>query len=238
MHIARTTWKTYVLGSVAAWALLSSTGCQASDASKGAGAPVPTAPNATSAAGSPGRSSSGAPVDGETGQGGSKSTRPPAHTSPAGGDGSGTGDKSAACTDENISVTAKAEAHDSLRHLTLTATNIGDTTCTLHRYALVRFDEGSYDEVGPLESHAKAVVTLAPGGKAYAGMRLFIAGEETRAVETLTLGFQGRGSADEIGSPIDVPLPEGTPFLNVGPAPGVTFWDTDLTSVRRFTFAR
>ncbi|MFH9725452.1 DUF4232 domain-containing protein [Streptomyces sp. NPDC017254] len=261
MNTVRTTWKTYALGGVAVAALLSSTGCQGNDTPAGADASAPA--TVTSAAGNPGTSSSATPTDGttgdatptdgttgdatptggktgagETGSGKTGSAPVPAGESPAASDGSHNGAKTTACTDENISVISKAEPHDSLRHLVLTATNIGDKTCTLYRYALLRFDEGSYDEVGPLESNSKAVATLAPGEKAYAGMRLFVAGEETRAVETLTLGFQGRDSADEIGSPIDVPLPDGTPFVNIGPTPGVTFWDTDLKSVQKFTFAR
>ncbi|MFI0928080.1 DUF4232 domain-containing protein [Streptomyces sp. NPDC021012] len=254
MHTARNTWKTCVLGGVAVAALLSSTGCQGSDAAKGAGTPTPSVTSVSdspSTAGSPSASSSVTPVDGGDGGDGKSptaSTRTPAGEPPATSDGSGNGDsgnggsgskgRTTACTDEDIAVTSRAEPHDELRHLTLTATNIGDKTCTLYKYALIRFDEGSYDEVGPLESNSNAVATLAPGQKAYAGMRLFVAGEETRAVKTLTLGFQGRDSADEIGSPIDVPLPDGMPFVNIGPTPGVTFWDTDLKSVQRFTFAR
>ncbi|MFF0477644.1 DUF4232 domain-containing protein [Streptomyces sp. NPDC004284] len=261
MRTARNTWKTYVLGGVAVAALLSSTGCQESDTSQGAGAPAPSSTSVSdgpSGAGSPSASSSATPVDGGDGGGSTETARTPAGEPPAtsagsgsggsgsggsGGSGSGSGGsgsraRTTACTDENISVTSRAEPHDELRHLTLTATNIGDRTCTLYKYALIRFDEGSYDEVGPLESNANAVATLAPGQKAYAGMRLFVAGEETRAVKTLTLGFQGRDSADEIGSPVDVPLPGDVPFLNIGPTPGVTFWDTDLKSVQRFTFAR
>ncbi|MFC7219230.1 DUF4232 domain-containing protein [Streptomyces polyrhachis] len=141
------------------------------------------------------------------------------------------------CTDQDVSVSARAEARDSLRHLVLTAVNTGGRTCTLYAYPLVRFDQGSYDEVGPLESNYKAVATLAPGQKAYAGMRLFRAGEETRAVETLTLGFQGAGSAGEVGSPIDVPLPGGVPFVNVDAGVGVTYWDRNLKSVYAYTFA-
>ncbi|MFE7598434.1 DUF4232 domain-containing protein [Streptomyces sp. NPDC057494] len=249
MHTALSTWKSCVLGSVAVAALVTSTGCQASDASKGTGTPAPSATGASDTPSAPSASTTTPPVDGRTGSPATESTRPRSGEPPAASEGSGSqasgsedaggsGKSTPACTDDNISVTAKAEPHDSLRHLTLTATNIGDTTCTLFKYALIRFDEGSYDEVGPLQSNWHAVATLAPGKKAYAGMRLFVAGQETRAVETLTLGFQGRDSADEIGSPIDVPLPDGSPFLNIGPTPGVTFWDTDLTSVQRFTFAR
>ncbi|MFE7511903.1 DUF4232 domain-containing protein [Streptomyces sp. NPDC057540] len=247
MHTALSAWKTYVLGGVALAALVASTGCQASDEAKGTGTPAPSATSATSVSDPPSASSTTPPADGGTSAPATTSARPPATASPtasgdaggSAGQGSGSGGKTTrACTDDNLAVTAKAEPHDSLRHLTLTATNIGDRTCTLYKYALIRFDEGSYDEVGPLESNWHAVATLAPGEKAYAGMRLFVAGEETRAVQTLTLGFQGRDSADEIGSPIDVPLPDGSPFLNIGPTPGVTFWDTDLKSVQKYTFAR
>ncbi|MFF9428219.1 DUF4232 domain-containing protein [Streptomyces sp. NPDC014746] len=238
MHTALNAWRTLVLGSVAVVALAA---CRASDAPETTGPPAPSAtvvPDTPSAA-----STSPSAVGGTTAPT-TASTRPPAPVSPStswssGSEGPGGSAKTTtACTDENVSVTAQAEPHDSLRHLTLTATNIGGTTCTLYKYALVRFDDGASDEVGPLESNWHAVATLAPGAKAYAGMRLFVAGQETRTVRTLTLGFQGRDSADEIGAPIDVPLPDGSPFLNIGPTPGVTFWDTDLASVRRFTFAR
>ncbi|MEH0417507.1 DUF4232 domain-containing protein [Streptomyces sp. B21-083] len=43
-------------------------------------------------------------------------------------------------------------AHDSARHLLLTATNTGNKKCALYRYPVVRFDEGGVDQVGPMES--------------------------------------------------------------------------------------
>lgn len=226
------TWKTYALGTVAVAALLSSTACQETDEVTGAGKP---SAGASGTSGTPSAAASatqdaGSTGDGGTDDGGSENTQAPSEDSGSGG--------TTACTDMDVSVTSKAEPRDNLQHLTLTATNIGEKTCTLYKYPLARFDEGSYDEVGPLESNAQAVATLEPGGKAYAGMRLFVAGEENRTGEVLTLGFQGRDSADEIGSPIDVPLPDGGTFLNIGPTPGVTFWDTDLKSVQKFTFAR
>ncbi|SEP77587.1 Protein of unknown function [Streptomyces sp. yr375] len=207
MRAARKNWKTYALGASALAALLSTTACEPDGWSNSTG----TAPSAILSA--------------------------TASTAPGGTGDSGSGESvTAACTDANISIATTAYAHDSVRHLLLTATNTGDRTCTLYRYPIVRFDNGGEDQVGPMESEMKGA-TIGPGKKAYAGMLLFRTGAPTEAVKTMTVSLQGRVSnADPDSGPIDVHLPDETPFLNIDDNPLVSYWNVSRETTEKYMF--
>jgi hypothetical protein len=66
-------------------------------------------------------------------------------------------------------------------------------------------------------------------------MRLYRVGEHLDVVTSLTVGFVDRDNA-AVGKPLNVPLTDPD-FLNIGPTPGVTFWNTDLDVVRKYTLA-
>ncbi|NUU20616.1 MAG: DUF4232 domain-containing protein [Streptomycetaceae bacterium] len=187
----------------------------------------------TAPAGIPGTSS---------GTGTAKPTGHPTNTPSTSGSSSTTGQGdttgSRACTDADVSITATTEPHDSGRHLLLTATNTGSTTCTLYRYPNVVFGAGAHD-VPPMESPA-AVATIGPGKKAYAGLRLFEAGEQVDTVTSLAVTLEGRvANGSPTSNPIDIRIPaELGGALNIGPNPMTTFWNTDLSALNRYLYAR
>jgi hypothetical protein len=216
MRVARENWKNYALGAAALAALLSATACEPGDMNSGTGTTTPSATPSATAATQPGGGGAGT-------------------TGGSGSAGSGTS-ATAACTDADISIATTVYAHDSVRHLLLTATNTGDKECTLYRYPTVRFGNGREDQVGPMESEMKDAA-IGPGKEAYAGMLLFRIGAPTDAVETMTVSLQGRVSnADADSGPIDVTLPDETPFLNIDDNPLVSYWNVSREKAEDYMF--
>lgn len=221
MGAARTSWKTYTLGAVAVAALLASTACEpggGTDDNAGATPSASASATATDSA-TPGGSAAPSSSAGDSDDSGEDATR--------------------ACADADLSIATSAYPHDEVRHLLVTATNAGDTACTLYHYPRVYLGDETENPLGPMESKPQAVATIEPNEKAYAGLFLFRAGEETTTVESLGLGYMERvPNSGEEGAPLDISLPDGTDFLTPGPNPGVTYWNTDLDAVEKFTFAR
>ncbi|MFD3942724.1 DUF4232 domain-containing protein [Streptomyces sp. NPDC058579] len=80
-----------------------------------------------------------------------------------------------------------------LNHLLITVTNTGKKYCDLLGYPVARFGEAQ--SVPPVDesTHPQAVVTLAPGESAYAGVRLSAAdggGLHGYTAKSLTVGFK------------------------------------------------
>ncbi|MFF5703791.1 DUF4232 domain-containing protein [Streptomyces sp. NPDC012794] len=245
MGAARSRSKRCVIGVAAVAALLSSTACEAaggtgpgrasatpsgspsttaSPAPGGTSGPpsAPGSPSATpSTPGTP-TSAQGSPAPGKSGGPGTGSDA---------GDGKGT---AAACTDAHVSITGAFERQDSEQNLFLTAVNTGAKPCTLYFYPIVRFRSADEVPPPPMESPARALATIKPGEKAYAGVRLFRAGEQTSTVTSLTVAFHSRTANDEVGGAAGIPLPHG--FLNIDSKPMVTFWNLDAAAVKNFTF--
>ncbi|WP_330291281.1 DUF4232 domain-containing protein [Streptomyces sp. NBC_00576] len=241
MRTTYKSWKACALGAAALTALLSTTACEPDGTNNGTGA-IPSTPSVPS-------SSSAPPSATTSTEPTSTSTQPSASTTDASqvsGGGSGNSSEpssngggttvTAACSDANISMATTLYAHDSARHLLLTATNTGDKECVLYRYPIVRFDNGREDQVGPMESEMKTV-TVGPGKKAYAGMLLFRTGAPTEAVETVTVSLQGRVSnADPDSAPIKAPLPAEADFLNIDDNPAVSYWNASRKTAESYMF--
>lgn len=125
-----------------------------------------------------------------------------------------------ACNGSNTAVTAQPVPRP-LNHLLITVRNTGSKVCDLTYYPVLRFDEMQWVP-RPIEaSKPQAVVTLAPGESAYAGVLLSAAdgsGDGGTTGHRLTVGFQGRTPNSDGG-------PAATPSL---PAKGV-YYDSSLT---------
>ncbi|SNX63726.1 uncharacterized protein DUF4232 [Streptomyces sp. TLI_55] len=234
MGAARTRLQTYVLGAAAVAALLASTACEAGGGTDEA-----------AASGTP-SSSSSAPNPSGASDASSSAPSAPGTVTPGADDENvdeTTGEEARPCTDSDVSVVSKVYPHDEARHLLLTATNISDSTCTLYLYPYVSFGDGAVEQIGPMESKPKKLATVAPGGKGYAGLLLWRAGEETTAVKSMTIGFVDSEDVEAGVAQLAVEFPDGTDFLNVGdPAvsatPQVTYWNTGLAATEKFMFAR
>ncbi|MFG2873680.1 DUF4232 domain-containing protein [Streptomyces sp. NPDC048337] len=228
MRTAHKNWKTYALGVAAIAALLSSTACESggTDNDKSPTASGTPAPSRTPS------------TPGTTQPGGAGT--PGASQSPSGGSAapSGGGNTTiAACNDNDLSISTSGWRQDSGQHLLITAANITGKACTLYHYPYVRFGTDSGGPVSPMESKPRAIATIGPKEKAYAGVFVFRAGQETRTVTSFSLGYQDRvlnGNRD--AAPLDISLSAEVGSLTVGPTPRVTYWNTDLRAVEDFLF--
>ncbi|MEU0401328.1 DUF4232 domain-containing protein [Streptomyces sp. NPDC006197] len=228
MRAARKSWKTYALGAAAVAALLSSTACGPDGGTDdGAVSPAPSrtaSATGTTAPAAPSPSTE-APRPGAT-----DSARPSARPSATG---SG---KAPACGDQDVSIGTSYWAHDSGQHLLITATNITDKPCTLYNYPFITFGQDTDSPLTPMESPAKAVATIGPKEKAYAGVKLFLGGEKTSGGYTsFGIAYADPSSSGD-GSPIDVEFSDEVQFVNVGQNPSVTFWNLDRSEVEKFVF--
>ncbi|MCK1795282.1 DUF4232 domain-containing protein [Streptomyces sp. XM4193] len=123
------------------------------------------------------------------------------------------------CTVENTSVRA-AEVSRPVNTMLLTVTNTGSTDCDLKNYPYLKFT-GAQSVPPPIESSKpQAVVTLAPGAKGYAAIRLSAAdgsGDHGYRATTLEVGFQKDGMTN-------VRLPKGG--VHIDSSLTVTYWQS------------
>ncbi|WP_052499356.1 DUF4232 domain-containing protein [Streptomyces vietnamensis] len=238
MRAARKTWKTYALGAAAAAALLSSTACGPTGGAKDDGAasqaPSGTASATDSAQPTP---TTASPSDSAK-PSATESAKPTATGSGkpggSGGDSKGNG-KAPACGDQDLSIGTSYWAHDSGQHLLITATNVTDKPCTLYHYPFITFGQDVDNPLTPMESPAKAVATIGPKEKAYAGVKLFLGGEKTKTYTSFGIAYQDPSSNND-GSPVDVAFSDDVQFVTVGQNPSVTFWNLDRSEVEKFVF--
>ncbi|GGV07523.1 hypothetical protein GCM10010275_54670 [Streptomyces litmocidini] len=232
MRAARRSWKRYALGAAAAAALLSSTAC-GPDGGAGDGAASP-APSGTASATASARPTTANPTTEAPRPTATRSAKPGA-TASGTGSGGGSKENAPACGDQDLSIGTSYWAHDSGQHLLITATNVTDKPCTLHHYPFITFGQDTDGPLPPMESPAKALATIGPKEKAYAGVKLFLGGERTKTYESFGIAYQDPESGDA-GSPIDVALSDDVQFVTVGQKPSVTFWNLDRGEVERFVF--
>ncbi|MFC9293000.1 DUF4232 domain-containing protein [Streptomyces sp. NPDC057011] len=225
MRTARTSWKSYALGVAAVAALLSTTACQSGGPDNGKSPTASGTPGATAAPTPSATPSTPGPT--RSGGGGTAGPSQSPSGSPA----------IAACNDNDLSIDTSGWRQDSGQHLLITATNITDKPCTLYHYPYVRFGTDTRDPVSPLDSKPRAVATIGPKQKAYAGVSVFRAGQETRTVTSFSLGYQDRAlNSNRDVAPLDIRLSDEVGSLTVGPAPRVTYWNTDLHAIEDLLF--
>ncbi|CAL9465585.1 DUF4232 domain-containing protein [Streptomyces werraensis] len=218
-------------------ASLALTACQDGTGTRDEGAsdtqPVASAPSGAS---------SQAPEESASGSGGNGSTANGSGSNGSGGDAAGSGDNGSKgssagkgtasggsddapatfnpCNGSNTSVSA-APVSRPVNHMLITVKNTGSKNCDLTYYPVLRFDEMQWVPQPVEESKPQAVVTLAPGESAYAGVLLSAAdgsGSGGATGKKLAVGFQGRTPNSDGG-------PAAIPSL---PAAGV-YYDSSLT---------
>ncbi|MFJ9074681.1 DUF4232 domain-containing protein [Streptomyces sp. NPDC102278] len=111
-----------------------------------------------------------------------------------------------------------------VNHMLLTVTNIGKRACDVHLAPLLRFDDEQAATQIVDDSKPQAVVTLAPGGSAYAGVTLSSGtGEAAHGYkpERLSLHFAAHSGSGSVGAPVKVTLPADT---YKDDAAAVTYW--------------
>ncbi|WP_327726711.1 DUF4232 domain-containing protein [Streptomyces sp. NBC_00487] len=211
-------WKSYVLGTAAVAALLASTACEPGSAGGSDDAKGSDQPSATSSA-KPGETASPKPGGGSSATGGSDD------------DGGGNGDSGtiAACTADELGVSATLEQADSedARHVLITVQNAGDKKCNVYHYP--------YIEIGDAQAPAPVIedsrgpdpvepTTIAPGEEAHAALLVAGGARDDYEAKSITLTLQGGKLGSKAGEPIDVPMPVDTLYADDGQL--VTYWTT------------
>ncbi|MBU5943671.1 DUF4232 domain-containing protein [Streptomyces sp. PAM3C] len=186
------------------------------ESASGSGGNASTANGSTGPGG--GTAGSGESGSGSGGGGGGKGPSAGKGSAPGGSD-----DAPATfnpCNGSNTSVSA-APVSRPVNHMLITVKNTGSKNCDLTYYPVLRFDEMQWVPQPVEESKPQAVVTLAPGESAYAGVLLSAAdgsGSGGATGKKLAVGFQGRTPNSDGG-------PAAIPSL---PAAGV-YYDSSLT---------
>ncbi|HBF79502.1 MAG TPA: DUF4232 domain-containing protein [Streptomyces sp.] len=242
LHLRRAA-RTCALTSTALLAALALTACQgggqtAADASTSAS----TAPSAQPAAdaeapaeqdaqasGSDATADSASSSGGDSGSAAGKSRPGATEVQPAAREksDSDSGPVTRACDGGNTEVTFKTVPRP-VNHGLLTVTNTGSKACDAYGYPAVRFGEAQ--SVPPVyeESKPQAVVTLAPGESAYAGVTTSAAdgsGTGGYSTKSLSVYFQGRDLSGSTGPEARVPLASK---VYVDSKLTVTYWQSDL----------
>ncbi|MFI9493051.1 MULTISPECIES: DUF4232 domain-containing protein [Streptomyces] len=236
------TARTSALATAAVLAALSLTACGGGDSSAaGTPAPVSDAPspqpaNDAKAPAEQGKDAAGSTTSPDAASvpdaasaknsgknSGSTHAEPAANTSK----GTDSGVVTLACHGGNSKVTLKPVTRP-VNHMLLTVTNTGSKSCNAYGYPAVRFGEAQSVPPAYEESKPQAVVTLAPGESAYAGVMTNSAdgsGTNGYSTKSLTVYFQGRDLSGSTGQGANVPLSEK---VYVDSTLTVTYWQADM----------
>lgn len=222
---------THLVASAAALtAVLALTACQ--NDTKDTGSPAPSSQSATGGQGAPSPSDGNGPAP--SGQA--------SKTAPSGASGNGTAGKKGqgqsagqgsgsratdvACTGAHVKVTV-AKVKRPLNHMLLTATNTGSTPCNAYGAPYLRWDDAQAATPFLEASKPQAVVTLAPGESAYAGIMYQSAdgsGNSGHTARTLGVLFGNRAGDGSTGPAVTLPLPKGGIFTDS--SAWVTYWQS------------
>lgn len=177
----RRAWKPYALGVVAAAALLATTACEPGTEDTAGEAKSSNSPSATSA-------------------------EPSAEQSENSGEDSSS---IPLCTMEDLSVYATNEPSlgEGARYILLTVTNAGDGKCDVQGAPVVTLGDAQGPAPAKEETDSGEPITLAPGGKAYAGLLATGGHMDTYDVTFMKLGLGSPGGEAEAGPEVDVPMP-------------------------------
>ncbi|MBQ1108542.1 DUF4232 domain-containing protein [Streptomyces sp. 404i] len=228
--------RTTALAVTALAAALSLTACGGEDKAMGtkpAGSAETAAPAATSTDSTDNTAQPDAP----------KAGTPETQTVPAGGKHAGGNGKKPetvpdtkaaasipACTTTNSTVKVSSVSRP-INHLLLTVTNTGSTNCAAYYAPFLRFDGAQ--AVYPVldDSKPQAVVTLAPGEEAYAGIALLGEPGQNEPVPSDNVGVIMVDKNNQSKGESTLKLPADTATDGLG---FVTYWQSDVENALMF----
>ncbi|MFF1267136.1 DUF4232 domain-containing protein [Streptomyces anulatus] len=228
--------RTIAVAATALAAALSLTACGGEDKAMGT-KPAGAADTATPAA--TGTDSTGGTTQPDAPEAGTPETQTvPAEGKHAGGNGkkpeTAPNEKAApsipACTPKNSTVKVSSVSRP-INHLLLTVTNTGSTTCHAYYAPFLRFDGAQ--AVYPVldDSKPQAVVTLAPGEEAYAGIALLGEPGDNEPIPSDNLGVIMVDKNNESKGESTLKLPADTATDGLG---FVTYWQSDVENALMF----
>ncbi|BAG20999.1 MULTISPECIES: DUF4232 domain-containing protein [Streptomyces] len=135
-----------------------------------------------------------------------------------------------ACTPKNSTVEVSSVSRP-INHLLLTVTNTGSTRCSAYYAPFLRFDGAQ--AVYPIldDSKPQAVVTLAPGEEAYAGIGLLGEPGQNEPVPSDNLGVIMVDKNNKSKGETTLKLPADTATDGLG---FVTYWQSDVENALMF----
>ncbi|PBC86715.1 Protein of unknown function [Streptomyces sp. 2224.1] len=161
--------------------------------------------------------SSGASGSGNAGKNGSAQTA---------GQDNGSRVTTTACTGAHVKVTV-TKVRRPVNHMLLTATNTGSVPCNAYGAPYLRWDDGQAATTFLEASKPQAVITLAPGESAYAGIMYQSAdgsGSEGHTARTLGVLFGNRAGDGSTGPSVRLTLPNGG--VHTDSSAWVTYWQS------------
>ncbi|MGW7486939.1 DUF4232 domain-containing protein [Streptomyces sp. NPDC054786] len=223
---------THLVASAAALtAALALTACQNDSVDTGSPAPAASSQSATGGQGAQPPSDGAGPAKGgqvsKTAASGASGGGNAGKNGPGRSAGRGSGSRTtAACTGAHVKVTA-TKVNRPVNHMLLTATNTGSVPCNAYGAPYLRWDDAQAATTFLDASKPQAVVTLAPGKSAYAGIMYQSAdgsgsgGHTARALGVLFGNRAGNGST---GPSVRLTLPKGG--VPTDSSAWVTYWQS------------
>jgi hypothetical protein len=242
MVTTKKSWKIYACGAAVVATLLTSAACSPDDQKNRAGAtPGPGTPGTTASPVPGAPVTPGATTPGSTTSATATPSRAPGKSpTPPIATGTAAAPALAACTEADLSVSASNEGDKGqpLRHILLTATNTGKTTCNVYGHPFVKLGADAQGLVPVIkDSDPGAVSTLAPGQKTYAALLATGGKMDEYYARTLTVAVQRSELDPTAGKPVDVALP-GVDSVPADDGQTVTYWMTAQGLALRFIMSR
>lgn len=144
----------------------------------------------------------------------------------AAGQGSGSRSTTTACTGAHVKVTV-TKVPRPVNHMLLTATNTGSVPCNAYGAPYLRWDDAQAATAFLDASKPQAVVTLAPGESAYAGIMYQSAdgsGSGGNTARSLGVLFGNRAGNGSTGPSVQLKLPNGG--VHTDSSAWVTYWQS------------
>ncbi|MBT3166119.1 DUF4232 domain-containing protein [Streptomyces sp. Vc74B-19] len=186
---ARHGLRSYAVGAAAVAALLTTTACE------GGGGDVAEAPASSNPPAASSPATSAAPGDGDDGD-------------------AADSDGTALCTHQDLSFSATryGAPDEEPRHIMVVATNKGGTPCEVRNAPEIMLGDAQAPAPVMDGTTSDEPVTLAPGGKAYAGLLATGGNRDTYEVTSMTLTLGSPGGEAEAEEPVDLPMPVESSF--------------------------
>ncbi|MFF0343045.1 DUF4232 domain-containing protein [Kribbella sp. NPDC004875] len=199
-------WRRYAVGAGAVAALLTTAACGAADASEGR---KPSELQSTTTSASTAPSSIATPSASTTSTTASARPSKPTTVTKATESKKPADSSVELCgmADLRFTVTDYDAPGEAVQHLMLVATNTSATKCEVANYPEVTL--GNAQGPAPVKAGADSgeVVTLAPGEKAYAGVRTFGGKQDTYTVKFIAVGLGSPGGEAPAPKPVRVKMP-------------------------------
>ncbi|MER8042210.1 DUF4232 domain-containing protein [Streptomyces sp. NPDC094032] len=217
--------RTFALGAVTVAALLATAACGPGSDGAAAGGKASDRATATDSASPTDSAGPSESTSATTAPSPSRSSAPPKASPSSGGGGGGSQSSEVGlCTHRDLSFSAKSYdvPGEPVRHIMLVATNTSGRKCDLQGAPEVTLGNAKGPTPAKRATDPGEVLTLAPGGKAYAGLLATGGHRDTYDVKSMTIGLGSPGGEAEPEKPVALRMPVASFPADDGQF--VTYW--------------